>query len=241
MGPLRREKGARALAVVLLIILVVILALVLARTLAARGTGKRAWGGAPSPAHHLVVDALNLTHWARPGDPGRPLTTCDVIETIDATAPLLKKRYPGRIMYVSKDRESELNDERVRAVYDSAARRNGVHVYLVERYDPAAAPRGHAEKKGLHSEQGRDDFLMGLLAWRHRCPVLSRDRFRDFDALKHSVGPFLAIEYTPHRELAVPAKKQQYNPAAAEFSGVRRPRRVGPRETLPGLALPGRG
>jgi hypothetical protein len=195
-----------------------------------------------------VVDTLNLTHWARSGDPTRPLTTCDIIGTIRESAPLLRKKYPGHLMFVTKDRETATNDRRTRALYEDAARSNGVHVHLVERYaDAPGETAPHPSWRALgrpagaapsHAERGRDDFLMGVLARRHRCPVLSRDRFRDFAELKGEVRPFLVREFSPHRDFP---ETQQYNPGAAEFAALRAPRRLDPAAVLPGLALPGRG
>lgn len=236
------------MAAILVIILVIVLAMVLLRRarcyFAASCDPAGVFGAAEArkgarareASSHVVVDALNLTHWARPGEQTRPLVTCDVVRAIDDAAPLLREKYSGRIMFVTKDRESELNDARVRALYAAAARRNKVYVYVVERYDPAAAPRG-PPALGRHTERGRDDFLIGVLADRHRCPVLSHDRFRDFNELRAAVGPFQAREYSPYREFP---DVQQFNPTAPKFAGVRRPHRIGYRTALKKLALPGR-
>ncbi len=122
---------------------------------------------------HVVVDALNLTHWwqhrtaapeaHRGKQKGKPaarkqqadktgLTTCDIVAAIDGTAACLRKVFPGRVMYVTKDRESVFNEPRVRALYQAAANRNKVCIHVVERY--VAPPRPTRKRGQSHSQPG---------------------------------------------------------------------------------------
>ena len=214
------KRLAHAFLVILLFLCLIIVAVCL------RGSGVPKHGGAgeaaragirrrqsPDPAHspHVVVDTLNLTHWLRGGKGGNaPLTRDEVIRAIDQTAPTLKRQHPGRVMYVLKDRESQFNDEAVRAAYGEAAVRNGVYLYDVERYpDPPAGSRPTAE----HSGRARDDFFMALLAAKWRCAVLTEDRLRDFDRFRASVSPFHVYVF---------AFWQDY-PTRDTFGPIRRP------------------
>lgn len=174
--------------------------------------------------NHLVIDTLNLTHWLvhELEGHGRQIELCDVIDAIDRTSACLKEAHTGRVMFVTKDRESVLNEPRHRAAYAAAAARNKVYVYVVERYDPRKEPSG-PKREGKHTELGRDDFLMGVLAHEYQCSVLTRDRFRDFDELRASVKPFQVLEYSPHSQFP---GRLQYRPSAAEFGNVKRPPRV---------------
>lgn len=208
---------------VLLVVLAAVAGLLLWRARAGPGRLAAALGGAaPEKSPHLVVDLLNLTHHLRasgalPG--GRsPLDTCDVLAAVEHSTPLLRPRFAGQLMYVAKDRESALNSPRVRALYQAAARRHGVHIHVVERY----ADEGEQPRRS-HSALGRDDFYMGLLAWKHRCGVLTADRMRDFQALKSEVRPFQVYEYAYWREQ--PAKNQ-VKPAARDYDRVARPSRL---------------
>ena len=173
---------------------------------------------------HVVVDALNLTHWLmgqRDGPRGR-LQVCDVVGAIDDTAACLRKAFPGQVMYVTKDRESVFNVPLVRAIYQRAAIRNGIYIYVVERYEEPPRP---INKRGLsHGQLGRDDFYMGLLAWKHPCGVLTQDRMRDYEQLKKMLDPFHVYEYTFWRTL--PAR-DQINPSASTLSQIRKPVRLG--------------
>jgi hypothetical protein len=183
---------------------------------AAGGAARR---GAPDPAKspHLVVDTLNLAHYLHPGEQMSPEL---IVSTIDRTAPTLKMRHPGRVMYVLKDRESQFNDDEARALYGGAARRNGVTVLLAERYpDPPAGVPLSAE----HSARGRDDFLTAVLARQWHCAVLTEDRMKDFDRFRATIQPFYALEYhywkeSPNREF--------YRPESPAYARLKRPKMI---------------
>jgi hypothetical protein len=172
----------------------------------------------------LVVDTLNLTHWLRRRTPLKRVETCDILAAIEETAPLLRRLYPGRVIYVTKDRETRVDKaraERLRALYQAAARRHGVYVHVVERLPgDAGAPRGRRS----HAALGRDDFYLIMLAWKYKSAVLSRDRFRDLPDMKGGhLQSFQVYSYSPLKRLP---ERDFVNPAAAEFRRMRRPATV---------------
>jgi hypothetical protein len=202
-------------------------------------TGAPVIGGAPprrgpdyAASPHIVVDTLNLVHALAEADtsaadtaavamPPRPaLTPAAIAAVIDRTAPVLRARHPGRVMYVIKDRESQFNTADAREVYRAAADRNNVYVYVVERYvDP---PSGVAAS-AAHSARGRDDFFTALLARRWRCAVLTEDRLRDFDEFRATIQPFHVYEYAYWRRLP---EREYVRPEAAAYSRMKKPRMV---------------
>ena len=243
-----------------LLLLVVVLALVLGAR-AYGGAARATFGGAESPrvqkanaSDNVVVDTLNLTHWlaeCAPADTSRKakkgrrqklqVTQCDIVGAIERTAPILKDRFPGEVIYVVKDRDSVPNDERTRIIYAVAARRCGVSVHITERTgDARAAWQPDGSDKPTHQGGGRDDFYMGVLAWKYRCVVLTEDRMRDFQELKHEVDPF-RVHTIDHWRLPTAStgegsgapgiierlRPEHYNPGAREFVVVRSPVRVG--------------
>lgn len=224
---IKRQMGKLLAALlVLLVILCLILAAlclsgpagaVLGGASAAVTRGVRRRGADPALSPHIVVDTLNLTHWLLRPD---SLTPAVIVSAIDKTAPTLKLRHPGRVMYVLKDRESQFNDEAAREAYREAAVRNGIYVYVVERYpDPPAGVKPSAE----HSSRARDDFFTALLAFRWRCAVLTEDRLRDFDRFRATVSPFHVYEFAfwreqPHRDFI--------RPESPAYARLRRPKLV---------------
>jgi len=215
-------------AAVLVFVLVCVLACVL---LAERRAGAPARAGAlggarlragPAPSPNLVVDTLNLTHWLRGG--AEPLTPAAIVGAIDATAPALKRRYTGRLMYVLKDRESQFDDDSARDLYRQAAERNGVYVSVASRYaDPPAESERPAAPE--HSSKGRDDFYMSILAARYRCAVLTADKLRDFERFRATVPPFRVVEFAYWRRL--PA--QDYvRPSSTAYAKMRKPVTIHP-------------
>jgi hypothetical protein len=194
--------------------------------------GRRRRAALASP--HLVVDALNLAHWRRRdrSDRSGPVGLCDVIETIDKCTPALQKKFTGRVVYVTKDRETAPVDAKARAALQAAARRNHVHIALAERYrDEDAAERIAAQVAGrpAHAAKGRDDFYLALLAWRLRCPVLTADRLRDFEEFRTELPPFHVREYAYWRDKP---ERDYVRPAAPAYAKVLKPVTLHPRQVL---------
>ncbi len=209
------------------------LALALIAGLAQGKQSEQKGGGAPprrradfARSPHVVVDTLNLAHWR---GAAAPLSPAAIAATVDATAGALKLRHAGRVMYVLKDRETQLNDDAARREYQAAATRNGVYISAAERYaDPPASEAGaSAAAAAEHSSRGRDDFYMSVLAGRHRCAVVTGDRLRDFGRFRATVAPFHVVEFAYWRE----APHREYiRPDAAAFARLRKPRTVSPAE-----------
>ena len=227
---MRFTKGVlAAIAVVVLLICLLLAAMCFG------GQSVRMFGGARRPlpdkakAPHIVVDTLNLTHWLenRSGSgSGHKFGPEAIIAAIDRTAPILKLRHHDRVMYVVKDRDTQFNDEAARRTYAEAARRNGVYVYVVERYqDPPAGPTTSDD----HSARGRDDFYISALAHKWRCAILTEDRMRDFDKFRANIQPFHVYEYAYWRDLPT---RDFISPASAGYSRLKKAKRVGYEEYL---------
>ena len=215
--------AAASIVCILLIVCLVILALVLACAVRAPFTAGGAARKRPAPpkSPHIVVDTLNLTYWlGSTSKSPMQISTAAIVNTIAQTADIVKKMFPGRIMYVLKDRESVLNDPDTRKAYADAAREHSVYIYAVERYEePPRATR----RAGTHSERGRDDFYAAVLAKRYRCSVLSEDKFRDFDQFRTDVTPFHVYEYNYWRDLP---DRDYVDPSAPAFKKLRKPHTI---------------
>lgn len=199
-----------------------VIVLVLAAICCARSCGAVLGGRAPPPrSPHVVVDTLNLAHWLR-GESARPLAAAEIIAAIDKTAPILKKKHAGRVMYVLKDRESQLNGEAAHAEFMACAERNRVYIITAEKYaddPPSGNPRSTA-----HSAAGRDDFLVAVLARRWRCAALTEDRLRDFGEFRSALQPFHVYEHAYWRASVA---QEYYRPESPAYSRLRKPRTVG--------------
>lgn len=180
------------------------------------GNQRRNW---PPKSPHIVVDTLNLAHWLR-SDKEIPLTVEEIVAAIDRTAPVLKKKHAGRVMYVLKDRESQLNSKEAHERYMACAERNRIYIEIAEKYtDP---PHGNP-RSAAHSASGRDDFLIAVLASRWKCSALTEDRLRDFDEFKLTLQPFHAFEFAYWRNNVV---REFFRPEASAYKRLRKPHTV---------------
>lgn len=223
---------------VLVVVLCVVLALVGAALVARRRRRARLGGAVPAPtvarwkkraaerhaaereSDNLVVDTLNLVYSVTGSGP----SLCTILETIEATAPQLRRRYPGRLVYVLKGRSSEAAvPAATRNAYQAAAKRNGVHINLVEK-----SPVAKEGPTGSHAALGRDDFYLVMLARKYRCPVLTRDRFRDLSEMKTDLPPF----YVRAWDATGRETRDFVTPTAPELRRLPRPTRVDPSEAL---------
>lgn len=193
--------------VVILIVCVIVMAIIVRNASAIHSVKLGGVARSRQKSPHVVVDTLNLTHWMHTtSDKRANITTKTIIKTIEETAPAIRAQYPGRIMYVVKDRESVLNDPDMRVAYAEAATAHNVYIYVVERYEE---PPNSSTKAATHSSRGRDDLYMAILARRWKCSVLTEDRFRDFDKFREEVEPFHVYEFAfwrtlPEREYVRP-------------------------------------
>lgn len=170
---------------------------------------------------HVIVDTLNLAHHLRGKERKKKMDTAEIAAAIDRATPLLRERFKGKIVYVVKDRDTVHMNEDARELLRQAAERNRVSLRITERYvDPPHIWRKTGSAKQTHQKAGRDDFYIGLLAWKLRCGVLTRDRMKDFRALKYEVPPFLVYEYEPYKERFT---LNQVRPNAGDYARVLRP------------------
>lgn len=224
----------------LVVLVCILLAAMLLVALSARLAPKTGGGGPRPQSPHIVVDTLNLTHWLRgPGrGPGaaktktRPLELADIVGAIDQTAAPLRAQFPGKVMYVVKDRESQINTPEIRAAYKSAADRNQVWIYDVEQYpEPLLLPpQGPRVAEYEHATRARDDLYMAILAQKHHCAVLTEDRFRDFSAFRANVAPFRVFGHTYWRDMP---EEEFIRPAAYAYSRLPKPRALRYAAVLP--------
>ena len=214
--------------IVFVVILACIMACVLARAPAAERRGGGAFRPRPPRADHVVVDLLNVTHWLHhKKNTNARIDAQAVLRTIDATAPLLKKRWPGRVTYVVKDRTHEFNDDKTHELYADAAARNRVVICVAEQYrDP---PTSNNRLSRGHSAAGRDDFYMCLLAQRERAVVVTNDRLKDFKDFRRELPPFHVLEFSYVRRLPT---RDFIRPESLAYAGLRRPVLVSPAEVF---------
>lgn len=209
----------------LVVLVCIILAALLLGALFARRAPKIGGDGRSPQSPHVVVDTLNLTHWLRGHEPRtaktKPLELADIIGAIDQTAAPLRARFPGKVMYVVKDRESQINTPEIRAAYKAAADRNQVWIYDVEQYPEPPPPQGPRVAEYEHAVRARDDLYMAILAQKHHCAVLTEDRFRDFSAFRAHVAPFRVFGHTYWRDMP---EEEFIRPAAYVYSRLPKPR-----------------
>ena len=178
----------------------------------------------------------------RPSDRPR-ITQCTITEAIEYSAPQLKAQFSGDVIYVIKDRDRTSHDDRTRVLYAMLARRCQVSIHLTERDARDSELRASWQASGndarSHQTSGRDDFYIGMLAWKLRCAVLTEDRMRDFQELKTEVDPFrvFAIDHWKLREepgvgITERLRSELVNPSALEFRQTRSPIRIGFREVM---------
>lgn len=175
------------------------------------------------PSKHIIIDTLNLTH-SIIGD--KKISISQILQAIADTAPILTEKYPDRVMYVIKDRTSMQLTPNIRQRIKDAAVEHKIYIYVAEQYvDP---PTG-VDISGAHSANGRDDFLMAILANKWRCAIMTDDRLRDFVDFRSTIQPFHVVEYNYWQHTA---KKEYIRPEAAGYIRLRRPHLVKPYQIL---------
>ena len=198
-------------------ILCLVCIIILACILATYGSAKIGGAFRPKASEHIVVDTLNLAHWLGHSTVNRE----SILESIDRSAALLKRKFPGRVVFVLKDADTVFNDASARAAFQAAAERNRVHIICTERYrDP---PARSSIARPEHAAKGRDDLFMCITAHRYRCAVATNDRFRDFSSFRAQIPPFQSIEFAFWR--ALPAH-EYVRPDSMKFARLRPPRTI---------------
>ena len=203
----------------ILVIILVILIVILAKLAQTKKCERKIVGGIERihrPASpHIVVDTLNMVYYLHPGL--KKPTPEIIAAAINESSKKLAQKFPGRIMYVIKDRDSIFNDEETDMFYKSLVESNNVYIYSTERYkDP---PKSSASDAG-HAAKGRDDFFTAILADRYRCKVLTNDRLKDFAQFRASIKPFYVKEYLFWKKTTT---MEFINPMAEAYSRLRKP------------------
>ena len=177
------------------------------------------------------MDTLNLAHYLfTTSKKAVQLTTAVITATVARTAGALKKRFPGRVVYVVKDKDSAFNAPETRAAYAATAKEFAVSIAVVENYeDPPGRPPSGSKRSAPHSARGRDDFYTAILARKLRCGVLTEDRFRDFDEFRATVAPFHVLEYTYWKDVP---DREYIDPRSPGYRGLKRPHAIRYAEVL---------
>ena len=177
------------------------------------GSGGSGGSGGAVKSPHIIVDTLNLTHWYHGN-----VSTQLISDTIDRSAPILKKNFAGRIMYVLKDRESKFNSQSDHVLYKKLASKYGIYIIVAEKYiDP---PKG-VSISNEHSAMGRDDFYISILARRWKCAVLTEDRLRDFLKFRATIQPFHVYEFSYWSDSV---QRDYIRPESSDYAYLRRPK-----------------
>lgn len=228
---MRKGKVLWVILAVVLIICLLMVAFVLRRTKRKR----KIIGGFESKkkrivsSAHVVVDTLNIAHWIT-GD--KILTTDSIIETIDVVAPILRKSFSDRVMFVVKDREKTLNSSKERVIYSDCAKRNKIYIYCTEKYENQNEKQTevlYGLDESSHSTKARDDFYMALLARKYKCAVITADRFDDFKLFRDKVEPFHVFEFAYWRSLP---EREYVRPSSSAYARVKKPHTVKPSKFL---------
>lgn len=161
-------------------------------------------------SENIIIDTLNLTHWFTKK---KHINTSDIIRTIDKTAPIIKQQYPGRVIYVIKTRDK--NSHSNHSPLKNAAHRNNIFINVVEKLDDNSLYSHN------HTSLGRDDFYIIMLAWKYKCPVLSKDKYHDLKEMKSgNLAPFHVYKYSYLKKFV---ERDFVNPSAAKFKKMKRP------------------
>ncbi|VVB70037.1 Uncharacterised protein [uncultured archaeon] len=112
----------------------------------------------------MIVDTLNITNKLVPN-----FSHDDIIKVID----YLSQNVKAKLRFVLKDREHEKMTKEQLDELMKCAKRNKTTIYVVV-----------GKAKGMaHSGLGRDDAYMLWLSYKHKIPILSCDKFKDYKEL----------------------------------------------------------
>lgn len=164
----------------------------------------------------IAIDTLNVIYFIYGYDMTTHITDDNICIGIEYITKKLKKYFPGRVMFVVKDKNTLLNDNNVRNKYAALSKKLKIFIYIVEKYDLKNSPSWkkptwiksnngildatdpklqHAISENIHSLESRDDLALILLSKKYRCPILSNDSFRDNSQYRATIAPFKVLEY----------------------------------------------
>ena len=164
----------------------------------------------------IVVDTLNMTHEICSDKTDKyKISHGDVIKTIKIITNKLRPQIK-KIMFVTKTRDyNDKSPEYIRNSFKKLSKELQVDIYLTEKLKKS-------KKITSHASIGRDDFYVILMAWKHRCPVLGQDYYKDLRDMKFGeMDSFYVRKYLPFKKFE---EKDYINPTAQEYKRIRRPR-----------------
>ena len=120
----------------------------------------------------MVIDTLNVSHKLLDKDEFKHSELIEVIE-------FLTKNMNAKLRFVLKDKEqTKYTKAELKQLFDCAKRtKNNIYVAI-----------GKSTGKS-HSNLGRDDACMLWLSYKHKVPIVSCDKFKDYKELAKTV-PF---------------------------------------------------
>ncbi len=140
---------------------------------------------------HIVIDGLNLLyHHYAPIDPlkGERNPFPKIKSMMASIVPRLKKKFPGNIMFVFKNKQGIPFNNFQKEEYQRLADKFKVYIYICQ--DVQSVYKSHAS-------QGIDDFYASILARLYQCRILSYDKYKDFDQFMRDIGNFQVYKIAP--------------------------------------------
>lgn len=170
--------------------------------------------GAKEVLHHVIVDTLNLCHWAY-----NKISRELIVTVIKKASLVLRKLYDDRIMFVFKDRDHGYFDPSDSKFFDALAKETKTYIYVVEK-SPLHPDDG---KNKDHWAKGRDDLYISMLAKKWKCSVLSEDRYHGIKEGKVHVKPFYV---DVHNYWKADIEREFYKPELFHTMSFKRPKRI---------------
>ena len=165
----------------------------------------------------IVIDTLNIIYFIYNYNHNTiNITDDNICIGIEYITKKIKKYFPGRIMFIIKDKNTLLNNSKIRDKYKELSKKLKIYIYIAEKYDSQNAPSWKKptwiikSNANIHSLESRDDLAVILLSKKYKCPILSNDNYTDNYEYRATVAPFKLLEYNWF-SLKVPIVRQ-YKP-----------------------------
>jgi hypothetical protein len=151
----------------------------------------------------IVVDTLNIIYFIYNYHNYSVITNDTICIGIEYITKKLKKYFPGRIMFIIKDKNTLLNNSKIRDKYKELSKKLKIYIYIAEKYNSHNAPswkkptwvKSSGESADIHSTESRDDLAAILLSKKYKCPILSNDNYSDNYEYRATIPPFKLLEY----------------------------------------------
>ena len=165
--------------------------------------------GGASNHGNILIDTLNITN---------ELFDCvdhqKILATIKQLTAELKPEYTDRIMFVIKSKTHEFLSAAELKDFQELAVKLRIYIFVGEDYDKP-------DVISSHSQLGKDDFLLCVLAQKYKCEIITNDRLADYKEFAKTVKKFKIIEYNYWQSKP---SIDYINPAA--FVRLRRPKTI---------------